>query len=136
MSAAFTHAYAYVSKALRAHALRHIHESVNLLSGHAALTLDIDTAHTAAVRQSAGKYAEAAVLYDFRYIVKLHAETNIRLIGAVAIHRLTVRHPADRELYIHVQNFLEEMLQETLIDAHNSSSVTKESSISIWVKSG
>ena len=47
--------------------------------------------------------------------MQLHSETQIRLVGTETVHRLLPGHSLNRKLYVHIQNFFEQIRQQSLV---------------------
>ena len=110
---------AQVCKALGTIGFCKLYQGVDLLSRHAALSLGVDAAHSAAVGQRTGEYAEAAVFYNIRYIFQFHAKTGVRLVGTETVHGFLPGHPRDGKLHVHTNGLLEDPGQQTLIDIND-----------------
>ena len=74
-----------------------------------ALAFGIDSPDRTAVFYRTFKYSELTVSYHLRHVMKLHAETDIRLIGTIAVHRLLPGHPRDRKFNIKSQYLFKEL---------------------------
>ena len=93
---------------------------VDLLAGEVSgVAVDVDEAHRAAALNRAGEHTEAAVLHDVADVLELKAEAQVGLVGAEAVHSLTPGHAQEGGLHVHVQDLLEDPLQEALLDAHH-----------------
>ena len=80
------------------------------------LSLDIQTANAAAGIERAREDRELATLHSLGDIGDLHAEAEIRLVGAVALHCLSPGHALNRKLHLDAEHFLENRVQKLFID--------------------
>ena len=109
-----------IRKALGAVTLGESDQSIDLLSGHAALPLDIDAAHGAALHSSCVcKYGKAAVLYNIRDIGQLHIEAGIGLVRAVVVHGVDPLHSGKGKLDVDAECLLSYILDQSLIDIND-----------------
>ena len=119
MRAVLPTAYGNVCQSLGSHAFRHVHQGVDLLSWHVALSLYVDGPDRTAGGKGSCKYAESAALHQLRNIFQLHAEPDIRFVGTETVHRLPVRHPQEWNRNLHAQDLAEQKLEELFIDIHH-----------------
>ena len=84
-----------IRKAFRPVCLCRIDKLVDFLARHASLALCINAADNTAVFERPRKDAEAAALHRFRDVPDLHAESQVRLVGTVAVHRILPGNAAD-----------------------------------------
>ena len=96
-----------------------LNKFVDLLSRHCTLAFCVDTTNASAVLKSTCEYTETAVFYDIADIMKLHAETHIRLIRTETVHSFLPGNSLDRKFYIDVQNFFEQECKISLINIDN-----------------
>ena len=75
----------------------------------------VDEANRTAVLHGVLEQLERAVLRDIGNVLDLKAETDVRLVRAVLVHRILPGHARQRKLNINVQNFLEYALEEALV---------------------
>ena len=109
-----------VRKALGAVSLGKSHQRVDLLAGHAALSLDVNTADGAVLHCGRiCKDRKSAVLHKIRQVHQLHAEPGIGLVRAVIVHRVDPLHPLKRDLYVNVKSLLADILDQALIHVDN-----------------
>ena len=106
-----------IRKSLGAISLGKGHKRVDLLAGHAALSLDIDAADGSVLHGcSVGEHCEIAALYFLGDVDERHAETGIRFVGSVVVHGVDPFHSGKRELYVEVKGLLGHILDQSLID--------------------
>ena len=97
-------------------ALGKLHQSVNLLAGHAALALGIDSPDTSALVQGVFEHGKLTVSHHGGHVFQLHAKAQVRLVGAKAVHGLLPRHPGDGHGNLYIHQLLKQPLEQTLID--------------------
>ena len=107
-----------ISQSLCTVALCKINEGIYLLSRHRRLSLDIQAAYRAAVFQRRCKYTEAAASNRFRNINQFHAETGIRLIGTITVHRVYPFHSLQRKRDIQADRLLAHIGNKALVHIH------------------
>ena len=111
---------AHPGNALGTAALGVFHQFVNVLTGHTVCRiLQHDGADGAACLQSTGEHGEAAVLDCVGKIADLHAEADIGLIGAVALHDLFVGISGNGHGKIHVHSLKEQSVDIALRHGQN-----------------
>ena len=104
-----------VCKTLCAVAFCKFYKLVDLLTRHASLSLSVDTANASAVLKGTCKYGEATVLHNAAYIMKLHAKSHIRLVGAETVHSFLPGDSLDWKLHIDAKNFFEQIRKVSLV---------------------
>ena len=79
------------------------------MRGHA---LGVQAAHAYGVIE----HAEAALAGHFGHILQLHAETGVRLVAAVIVHRLPPGHAGQRQLDVDILHGLEDLRKRAFHD--------------------
>ena len=96
-----------------------LNQRIDLLSRHSALSFCVDTADRAAIFQCTLKHNKVTVSDNFAYIMQFYTETHIRFVGTKTIHSLLPCNSLNWKLDIHIQNFFEQISQQSFIYINN-----------------